>query len=71
MPPGAFRYRNRIRYRFNAFLPLNHPTFTSKTAFLSVYDEVFFNPRGPVFERNRLYAGLGYQFDKHWAVQAG
>ncbi len=71
VPTGAFAYRNRMRYRFNAFLPLNHQTFTDKTVFLSAYDEVFFNPRGPFFERNRLYAGAGYQFDQHWTVQAG
>ena len=71
VPAGLSRYRTRMRYRFNAFLPLNKPTFTDKTAFLSVYDEVFFNPRGPFFERNRLYAGVGYQFDKHWTIQAG
>lgn len=71
VPAGLFRYRNRLRYRFNAFLPLNHPTITEKTAFLSVYDEVFFNPRGPFFERNRVYAGLGYQFNQHLTMQAG
>ncbi|MFD2786239.1 DUF2490 domain-containing protein [Hymenobacter rubripertinctus] len=71
VPAGAFVYRNRLRYRFNAFLPLNHQTFTDKTVFLSAYNEVFFNPRGPFFERNRLYAGAGYQFDQHWTAQAG
>ena len=71
VPAGMARYRTRMRYRFGMFLPLNHATFTDHTAFLSVYDEVFFNPRGPFFERNRLYAGLGYQLDKHLTVQAG
>ncbi|QJX46595.1 DUF2490 domain-containing protein [Hymenobacter taeanensis] len=70
-PAGSFTYRNRIRYRFNAFLPLNQTTITDKTVFLSVYDEVFLNPRGPAFERNRVYAGVGYQFDSHWTLQAG
>ncbi|SNR51325.1 DUF2490 domain-containing protein [Hymenobacter mucosus] len=70
-PEGSYRYRNRIRYRLNGFLPLNHPTVTNKTVFLSVYDEVFFNTRGPFFERNRVYGGAGYQFDPHWTVQAG
>lgn len=70
-PAGSFRYRNRIRYRLNGFLPLNQKTFSSHTVFLSVYDEVFFNPRGPFFERNRLYAGLGYQFNAHLTVQTG
>jgi len=63
--------RHRLRYRLNAFVPLNKATMTSKTAFLSVYDEIFLNPKGPVFERNRVYAGLGYQFNDRWVVQAG
>lgn len=71
VPAGQRDYRTRMRYRFNMFLPLNHQTFTDNTVFLSAYDEVFFNPRGPFFERNRLYAGAGYQFDQHWTVQAG
>lgn len=71
VPAGLSRYRTRMRYRFNAFLPLNKPTFTDNTVFLSAYDEVFFNPRGPFFERNRVYAGAGYQFDAHWTAQVG
>lgn len=63
--------RNRLRYRLNAFLPLNSKTITSKTVFLAAYDEVFLNPKGPVFERNRIYGGAGYQFDKHWVLQLG
>ncbi|WP_324677634.1 DUF2490 domain-containing protein [Hymenobacter sp. GOD-10R] len=63
--------RHRIRYRLNTFIPLNKPTMTGKTVFLSVYDEIFLNPKGPVFERNRVYGGLGYQFNDHWVVQAG
>lgn len=68
---GRTEFRQRLRYRLNLFLPLNTPTITTGTVFLSVYDEVFLNPRGPVFERNRLYAGVGYQLSRHWLVQAG
>ncbi|OUJ74276.1 DUF2490 domain-containing protein [Hymenobacter crusticola] len=63
--------RNRIRYRLNAFLPLNSKTIKDKTVFLSVYDEIFLNPKGPVFERNRVYGGVGYQFNKHLLLQVG
>lgn len=62
---------NRLRYRLNAFLPLNQSTIGPGTVFLSVYDEIFLNPRGPVFERNRVYAGAGYQFSQHLTAQAG
>ena len=68
---GTTPYRNRIRYRLNMFVPFNNRTITVKTAFLSLYDEIFVNPLGPTFERNRLYAGVGYQFDQHWIVQLG
>jgi len=64
-------FRSRLRYRLNTFLPLNHQTISANTVFLSVYDEIFLNPKGPVFERNRLYAGVGYQFNAHLTVQAG
>ena len=68
---GRHEFRQRLRYRLNLFLPLNTPTVTTGTVFVSVYDEIFLNPNGPVFERNRLYAGAGYQVNKHWLVQAG
>ncbi|QMW06808.1 DUF2490 domain-containing protein [Spirosoma foliorum] len=68
---GTTPYRNRVRYRLNMFVPLNNRTITDKTAFLSLYDEIFVNPLGPTFERNRLYAGVGYQFDQRWIIQLG
>lgn len=68
---GNTEFRQRLRYRFNGFLPLNHKTIGPGTAFLSAYDEIFLNPKGPVFERNRLYLGVGYQFDPHFVLQAG
>ncbi|AWM33294.1 DUF2490 domain-containing protein [Hymenobacter nivis] len=64
-------FRQRFRYRLNAFFPLNKPTITAGTMFLSAYDEIFLNPNGPVFERNRLYAGVGYQANAHLILQVG
>ena len=64
-------FRQRIRYRLNGFLPLNKKTITTGTFFLSAYNEIFLNPRGPVFERNRVYGGVGYQFSKHVIMQLG
>jgi len=64
-------YRNRFRYRLNVVVPLNNPKMMPKTFFISVFDEVFINNKPPHFERNRVYAALGYQFDKSINVQAG
>lgn len=68
---GSQPFRNRIRYRLNTFIPLNNRTITEKTVFLSLYDEIFLNPIGPVFERNRFYAGAGYQLNSQWILQLG
>lgn len=70
VPVNQARYRGRQRYRLSATLPLNNPTMQPGTAFLSVYNEVFFDPRGPYFERNRAYAGAGVQLSRGLAVQA-
>lgn len=64
-------YRNRFRYRLNALVPINHPTFIANTAFVSVFDEVFFNNDAPNFERNRISATAGYQFTKAISLQVG
>lgn len=64
-------YRNRLRYRLMAFLPLNKPTITTGTVFLGVYDEVFMNTEQTFFDRNRFYTALGYQFSPMTQVQVG
>jgi hypothetical protein len=64
-------YRNRFRYRFNPVIAINKSTIEKGTLFLSVYDEVFLTDVGPHFERNRVFAGLGYQVGKPVMVQVG
>lgn len=64
-------FRQRFRYRLNGFLPLNNKKIEPGTIFLVAYDEIFLNPKGPVFERNRVYGGVGYQFNKHFIAQVG
>jgi hypothetical protein len=73
-----FRFRDdstafgqRLRYRLNAFLPLNRTIIGPRTVFLSVYDEIFLNPKGPFLERNRFYFGAGYQLNAHFTLQVG
>lgn len=64
-------YRNRFRYRVNPIIPLNSSKVTDHTIFISVYDEIFLTNLRPFFERNRLYGGLGYVFNKYFTLQAG
>ena len=64
-------YRNRLRYRLMVFVPLNKSKIETGTIFLGVYDEIFLNTKNDVFDRNRLYGSLGYQFHNTANVQAG
>lgn len=64
-------YRNRFRYRLMAFCPLFSETMDPGTFFLAAYDEIFVNARKTFFDRNRLYAALGYKVDALSNVQLG
>ena len=64
-------YRNRFRYRLNPVVPINHKTVVPNTFFVTAFDEVFFTSKAPYFERNRFFAGAGYQFSKLFTFQAG
>ena len=64
-------YRDRLRYRLMAFIPLNNTTITKGTYFIGLYDEIFMNTKDVFFDRNRLYGALGYQVSKTTQVQVG
>jgi len=71
----------RTRYRYNLFLniPLNKKTIEPKTIYLALYNEIFINGERnigsnrtvPIFDRNRLYAGMGYQLNTSLRMQFG
>jgi hypothetical protein len=64
-------YRNRFRYRINALFPFNNTTIKKKTLYASAYNEIFVSNEGPFFEQNRIFGGLGYQFDDHFTILTG
>jgi hypothetical protein len=64
-------YRNRFRYRLNVALPINGNTILPKTFYLTSFDEIFLTNKAPYFERNRFFAGVGYQVNKWLTVQPG
>lgn len=71
----------RTRYRYNLFLniALNKPAMEKKTIYLALYNEIFINGQREIgddrtvelFDRNRLYAALGYMISKDLQVQLG
>jgi Protein of unknown function (DUF2490) len=64
-------YKNRFRYRIAAIIPINQKTIKPKTAYISLWNEIFFTNNEPFFERNRVFIGGGYEFSKQIAMQLG
>jgi hypothetical protein len=64
-----------IKMRFRYFLGLNVPLANTdsekNTFYLSIYNEVFLNTASAIFDRNRLYGGLGYNLNKNIRLEVG
>jgi hypothetical protein len=63
--------RLRFRYFLAASVPLSHQKMIDNTFYLSVYNEIFINTESTVFDRNRLYGGLGYKVNDGLRFEAG
>ena len=71
----------RTRFRYNLFLniPINKKELVKNTIYMAFYNELFLNGesnignnrRVGVFDRNRLYAGLGYGLNNSMRIQLG
>jgi hypothetical protein len=73
----SHRYRFEQRFveddfktRFRYFLGVNIPIKSSKY-YVSGYNEIFLNGESTVFDRNRIYAGIGHQFNKNIKLELG
>lgn len=64
-----------IKYRFRYFLalniPINNTEMADKTLYASVYNEVFLNSEDVIFDRNRLFLGLGYKLSNMARFELG
>jgi hypothetical protein len=64
-------YKNRIRYRLSATIPINQRKIAAKTFYILVWDELFLTNNEPYFERNRLFLGCGYEMNSNLTLQTG
>lgn len=64
-------FRLRFRYFLSLNLAINNPTLKDKTFYLSAYNEIFINNTGTLFDRNRIYGGLGYRLSKNARFEIG
>jgi hypothetical protein len=64
-------FRMRFRYFLGANLCLNEKELKEGTLYLSGYNEAFLHTDKPVFDRNRLYGGIGYGLSNSVRIEAG
>ena len=64
-------FKMRLRYFLALKIPLIKSEAVPAKLYVSAYNEVFLNTESSVFDRNRVYAGLGYQLYKNVRVEAG
>lgn len=64
-------FQVRFRYSLGLNIPLNHKTMEPRTVYLSVSDEIFLIAQASVFDRNRLYGGIGYVINNDLKIEAG
>jgi hypothetical protein len=64
-------FRLRFRYYLSANIALNKPAIEKRAVYLSAYNEIFLHTDRPIFDRDRVFGGLGYAFSKDLRVEAG
>ena len=64
-------FQMRLRYFLNLNIPLNKKTLDKNAIYLSTYNEIFVNTENPLFDRNRVYVGLGYKINRNIKIELG
>lgn len=64
-------FKMRFRYFLGFRIPLQYKEEGKNPLYFSAYNEIFLNTESSVFDRNRLYGGLGYEFSKALRLELG
>ncbi|MAJ97797.1 MAG: hypothetical protein CMD07_00760 [Flavobacteriales bacterium] len=69
-------YKTRYRYFLNFNYPINLESLNLSRnnkllVYISFYNEIFLNGQSKVFDRNRLYGGLGFKLNKYLKFEIG
>jgi len=64
-------FKMRFRYFLGIKIPLQYKEEGSSPLYFSAYNEIFLNTKSSVFDRNRVYGGLGYTFSKQLRLELG
>jgi hypothetical protein len=64
-------FKLRLRYFLGLNVALNNKEMVDKTVYLSAYNEIFINTKNNIFDRNRLYGGVGFRLNEHFRTEVG
>lgn len=64
-------FKLRFRYFLGLNIALNKKQIEDQTIYFSAYNEIFLNSEKDVFDRNRLFGGLGYMLNKNIRFEVG
>ncbi len=71
----GYNFNFRFRYLLNLMVPLNRDYIEPKTVFFAFNDEIHINAGKQItqnmFDQNRLFLGVGYQFNPSTNIQVG
>ncbi len=67
--PSNFQIRARYFLAIN--VPFTEKKMIKNAFYASAYNEIFLNTKNDIFDRNRLYAGLGYVINKSMKAEIG
>lgn len=64
-------FKMRFRYFLGIKIPLQYKEVGNNPLYISAYNEIFLNTESSVFDRNRVYGGVGYEFSKSLKFELG
>jgi hypothetical protein len=64
-------FKMRFRYFLGINIQLKCKEEGKDDFYLSAYNEIFLNTKTSIFDRNRVYGGLGYKINKNIRIEAG
>jgi len=64
-------FKSRLRYFLSLSIPITNKLMENNTLYASLYNEIFLNTTSEMFDRNRLYAGIGYKINDVIKLELG
>ena len=62
-------FKMRFRYFLSINVPIKKKDSEISPVYFSAYNEIFLNSKSAIFDRNRVYTGMGYQINKNIKIE--